>query len=97
MPVGVPPENLPLVLLVHGGPWARDCWGYQPDVQLLPTTLPSVPTSELPQAASAANNTPISFFCIDLHGNKKSTHCDEEMQFCKSLHWPCTSFALRRL
>jgi len=35
LPVGRPPENLPLVLLVHGGPWARDCWGYQPDVQLL--------------------------------------------------------------
>ena len=24
-----------MVLLVHGGPWARDSWGYQPDVQLL--------------------------------------------------------------
>lgn len=35
LPVGVPTENLPLVLLVHGGPWSRDCWGYQPDVQLL--------------------------------------------------------------
>ncbi len=35
LPVGVAPENLPLVLLVHGGPWARDCWGFQPDVQLL--------------------------------------------------------------
>jgi dipeptidyl aminopeptidase/acylaminoacyl peptidase len=35
LPVGVPPENLPLVLLVHGGPWSRDCWGFQPDVQLL--------------------------------------------------------------
>lgn len=35
LPVGVPPENLPMVLLVHGGPWARDVWGYQPDVQLL--------------------------------------------------------------
>ncbi|BBZ31907.1 S9 family peptidase [Mycolicibacterium confluentis] len=35
LPVGVPPENLPLVLLVHGGPWARDYWGFQPDVQLL--------------------------------------------------------------
>lgn len=35
LPVGVPPEDLPLVLLVHGGPWARDCWGFQPDVQLL--------------------------------------------------------------
>lgn len=35
LPIGVAPENLPLVLLVHGGPWARDVWTYQPDVQLL--------------------------------------------------------------
>lgn len=28
LPVGVPPKNLPLVLMVHGGPWARDNWGY---------------------------------------------------------------------
>ena len=34
-PKGVPARNLPLVLLVHGGPWARDDWGYQPEVQLL--------------------------------------------------------------
>ncbi len=27
-PVGVPPKNLPMVLFVHGGPWARDNWGY---------------------------------------------------------------------
>ena len=24
-----------MVLLVHGGPWARDDWGYQPEAQLL--------------------------------------------------------------
>ena len=35
LPVGVEPSGLPMVLLVHGGPWARDCWEYQPDVQLL--------------------------------------------------------------
>jgi dipeptidyl aminopeptidase/acylaminoacyl peptidase len=35
LPVDVPAQRLPLVLLVHGGPWARDTWGYQPDVQLL--------------------------------------------------------------
>lgn len=35
LPVGIPPENLPTVVLVHGGPWARDCWYYQPEVQLL--------------------------------------------------------------
>ncbi|MCV7282735.1 S9 family peptidase [Mycolicibacterium flavescens] len=35
LPVGVEPVGLPMVLLVHGGPWSRDCWYYQPDVQLL--------------------------------------------------------------
>jgi dipeptidyl aminopeptidase/acylaminoacyl peptidase len=34
-PVGVPAKNLPTVLLVHGGPWARDVWGYIPTVQWL--------------------------------------------------------------
>ncbi len=34
-PPGVAAENLPMVLLVHGGPWARDTWGYQPEAQLL--------------------------------------------------------------
>lgn len=28
LPVGLPPKNLPMVLFVHGGPWARDGWGY---------------------------------------------------------------------
>ena len=26
LPVGVAPQKLPMVLLVHGGPWARDRW-----------------------------------------------------------------------
>jgi dipeptidyl aminopeptidase/acylaminoacyl peptidase len=34
-PPGVDAKNLPAVLLVHGGPWARDVWGYQPSVQWL--------------------------------------------------------------
>ena len=34
-PVGVEAKNLPTVLLVHGGPWARDTWGYNPLVQFL--------------------------------------------------------------
>jgi dipeptidyl aminopeptidase/acylaminoacyl peptidase len=34
-PRGVAPENLPMILVVHGGPWARDSWGYQPEVQML--------------------------------------------------------------
>jgi dipeptidyl aminopeptidase/acylaminoacyl peptidase len=28
LPVGVTAKNLPMVLWVHGGPWARDEWGY---------------------------------------------------------------------
>lgn len=34
-PVGIPANNLPTVLLVHGGPWARDTWGYDPEAQWL--------------------------------------------------------------
>lgn len=35
LPVGVPAKNLPTILLVHGGPWARDSWGFNPLVQWL--------------------------------------------------------------
>jgi dipeptidyl aminopeptidase/acylaminoacyl peptidase len=35
MPVGVVAKDLPLVLFVHGGPWARDTWGYNPYAQWL--------------------------------------------------------------
>ncbi|MGW0893767.1 S9 family peptidase [Saccharopolyspora sp. NPDC002578] len=35
LPVGVEPSRLPLVLLVHGGPWYRDSWGFNEAVQLL--------------------------------------------------------------
>ncbi|MBN9736313.1 MULTISPECIES: S9 family peptidase [unclassified Pseudonocardia] len=35
LPVGVEPRGLPTVLLVHGGPWYRDSWCYDPEVQLL--------------------------------------------------------------
>jgi dipeptidyl aminopeptidase/acylaminoacyl peptidase len=34
LPVGVEPVGLPMVLLVHGGPWARDWWRFDPEVQL---------------------------------------------------------------
>lgn len=34
-PVGIPAKNLPAVLLVHGGPWARDTWGYDSEAQWL--------------------------------------------------------------
>lgn len=35
LPVGVEPSSLPLVLNVHGGPWHRDVWGYDPEAQWL--------------------------------------------------------------
>ncbi|RKT88583.1 Dipeptidyl aminopeptidase/acylaminoacyl peptidase [Saccharopolyspora antimicrobica] len=35
LPVGVEPRDLPLVLLVHGGPWCHDTWSYNPTVQFL--------------------------------------------------------------
>jgi len=28
LPKGVTPKNLPVVIFPHGGPWARDSWGY---------------------------------------------------------------------
>jgi len=34
-PTGVPARHLPTVLLVHGGPWSRDRWGYNDEVQWL--------------------------------------------------------------
>ncbi|CAA9491669.1 MAG: Dipeptidyl anminopeptidase [uncultured Rubrobacteraceae bacterium] len=33
LPPGATPEGLPMVLNVHGGPWARDGWGYDPEAQ----------------------------------------------------------------
>lgn len=35
LPKGVEPKNLPLVVMPHGGPWARDYWGYNPFAQFL--------------------------------------------------------------
>jgi len=35
VPVGVEPKSLPLVLNPHGGPWYRDSWGFNPEVQFL--------------------------------------------------------------
>jgi dipeptidyl aminopeptidase/acylaminoacyl peptidase len=35
LPLDVEPRGLPAVLVVHGGPWARDAWGYDPQVQML--------------------------------------------------------------
>ena len=35
LPVGAEPKNLPVVVNPHGGPWARDRWGFNPEVQFL--------------------------------------------------------------
>jgi len=35
LPPGVKPKNLPVVMLVHGGPWARDAWGFDGGAQFL--------------------------------------------------------------
>jgi dipeptidyl aminopeptidase/acylaminoacyl peptidase len=35
MPKGLEPKNLPVVMFVHGGPWARDTWGYDAVAQFL--------------------------------------------------------------
>ena len=35
VPNGVEPENLAVVALIHGGPWARDTWGFRSQVQFL--------------------------------------------------------------
>jgi dipeptidyl aminopeptidase/acylaminoacyl peptidase len=35
LPPGIEPKNLPAVLLVHGGPWARDAWGFDGTAQFL--------------------------------------------------------------
>ena len=35
LPTGREAKNLPLVVNPHGGPWARDEWGFNPEVQML--------------------------------------------------------------
>ena len=35
LPNGAAPKNLPLVVHPHGGPWFRDGWGFDPEVQFL--------------------------------------------------------------
>jgi len=35
LPKGIEPKNLPVVVFPHGGPWARDGWGYNSYAQFL--------------------------------------------------------------
>lgn len=35
LPHGVDAKKLPLIVNPHGGPWARDSWGFNPEIQFL--------------------------------------------------------------
>ncbi|ANN71659.1 peptidase [Bordetella bronchialis] len=35
LPLGREPRNLPIIVNPHGGPWARDSWGYNAEAQFL--------------------------------------------------------------
>ncbi|MEE8412007.1 MAG: S9 family peptidase [Acidobacteriota bacterium] len=35
LPPGLEPKSLPLIVHPHGGPWARDRWGFDPELQFL--------------------------------------------------------------
>ncbi|MEO7253599.1 MAG: S9 family peptidase [Casimicrobium sp.] len=35
LPKGIVAKNLPVIVNPHGGPWARDSWGYNPEIQFL--------------------------------------------------------------
>ena len=35
LPPGVEPKQLPLIVNPHGGPWHRDSWGFDPEIQFL--------------------------------------------------------------
>ncbi|MBM4169623.1 MAG: alpha/beta fold hydrolase [Ignavibacteria bacterium] len=35
LPKGIAGKSLPTIMLIHGGPWARDIWGYNAEAQFL--------------------------------------------------------------
>ena len=35
LPLGKEAKNLPVIINPHGGPWVRDTWGYNPEIQLM--------------------------------------------------------------
>ncbi len=35
LPIGIEAKNIPVIVNPHGGPWARDEWGFNPEVQML--------------------------------------------------------------
>ncbi len=59
-PPGVDRRDLPAVLMVHGGPWARDNWGFNAEAQWLPTgaTCRSRSTSAVRPVTASRSSTP---------------------------------------
>lgn len=49
LPKGVEPKNLPVVVNPHGGPWARDNWGFNPEVQFFGKSWVCCAADELPR------------------------------------------------
>ncbi len=35
LPPNVTPKNIPIIVNPHGGPWHRDTWGFNPEIQLM--------------------------------------------------------------
>jgi hypothetical protein len=35
LPQGVTAKKLPVIVKIHGGPWTREVWGFDPEVQFL--------------------------------------------------------------
>ncbi len=35
LPPNVTPKNIPVIVNPHGGPWHRDTWGFNPEIQLM--------------------------------------------------------------
>ena len=35
LPPKVTPKNIPVIINPHGGPWHRDIWGFNPEIQLM--------------------------------------------------------------
>ena len=54
---GRPDKPLPMVLNVHGGPWARDSFGYHSEYQWLANRGYAVLAGELPRVAPASART----------------------------------------
>ena len=42
-------QDLPMVLIVHGGPWGRDSWGYNPDGPVVRQPRLRLPAGQLPR------------------------------------------------